>query len=381
MVRLPPVHGGAIESYILDILNVCNAESGIQTVLIGDADRETLRLRCRVIPVNSPIDRFPLQVVVSPLAHLVGGGLVGRRLKQYTSSSGVSDGRIVHLNEEISAAYFVHARRTHDPTVFSYHNPAPDLSSISMPPSERAARLAGTLLVARFISRHVSRVLVATTYLRDYLVNSAGISPDRVVRIPLPIDVDYFRADKTEPRVEADPTKVLFVGRLDSRKGILRLIKAMRDVGKEIKLSIVGKGPLEPVVRREIVRNGLHSRVSIKSNLSSDELLTEYLSSAAVIFPSSLETFGRVVVEAASCERPVVLPDIALYGDFHRGRFTVPFNLGDPQSLPHAINSIVKDQHLRQDLGRRAREYALANCSYDSFSSRLIGLYGELLNM
>jgi len=214
--------------------------------------------------------------------------------------------------------------------------------------------------------------------LKEYLVEQAGIPAERITRLPLPVDTDRFRPRPSGVAADNRERKILFVGRLDARKGVLRLVKAMSGVDADVRLTVVGRGPLRNELLRSIEENGLSARVTLRAGLTGNELLQEYLSSTAFVFPSSLETFGRVVAEAASCGLPVVLPDIPLYSDFHSGGFTIPFRLEEPKDLVDAVERVVSDPALRDRLGAKARTYAVENCSYPVFSSKLVDVYRGL---
>jgi glycosyltransferase involved in cell wall biosynthesis len=364
----------------MDILRACSLNPQIHTVLIGDARPSTPAPASTVVPVGSPLDKFPLQPVVSPIAHLIGGGLTGRRLVRFMRAAPPASDRVIHLNEEVSASYFVHARRDRSPVVFTYHNPPPELSSAPLEMPEEIVRAIGGVIVARFIARHVDRVLVSSHHLREQLIAGGNIPPDKVVWIPLPVDTSFFSPPLPVGERSTAPRRVLYVGRLDSRKGVLSLVRAMSVVDEDVSLTLAGHGPLYFELGRLVRRLGLESRVRLRTRMTSNELLEEYRTSTAFVFPSSLETFGRVVAEAAACGLPTVLPAVPLYSDFHAGGFTVPYQPGVPGALAGAINRVTSDPSLRERLGLRARTYALENCSYEVFTRRLFEVYSSLIS-
>jgi glycosyltransferase involved in cell wall biosynthesis len=69
--------------------------------------------------------------------------------------------------------------------------------------------------------------------LADYIAQSCGIEPQRIVRIPYPIDTTKFASDLRTPK----ELMVLFVGRVERRKGAQWLLHALPEVSVAIPVS------------------------------------------------------------------------------------------------------------------------------------------------
>jgi len=97
---------------------------------------------------------------------------------------------------------------------------------------------------------------------------------------------------------------VLFVGRLIPEKGLEVLLESVESWNKEIKLKIIGSGPLETKVRK--VASQLQN-VDFIEGIDSNNLPVYYSGSDLLIVPSiSEEGFGRVIIEALACGTPVI---------------------------------------------------------------------------
>jgi glycosyltransferase involved in cell wall biosynthesis len=371
MVQLPPRSGGAVETYVADLFRVLRVR-GIPTTLVSDV-RPGERPDPTVVRVGSPVDRFPLSPVASSLAHLVGGYLTGRAAWRYLRRQPADDPAILHMHEEVSAALLSHVGRRM-PRVFTLHNPPPELGGARLPATERGVRSIGTALTRRFVTRHADLVLGTTSAVRELLVSRWGLPEERVGLLPLPIDTTrYVPGPPSDGR-----TELLYVGRLDARKNVSALLKMMVGLDPAIRLTIVGDGPMREVVARATQRDGWRHRVRLKVSVAFEELLALYRSSSVFVFPSSLETCGRVIVEAAACGLPVVLPESPIYQDFIDQGFAVPYSDGSRDGLREAVEVLHAEQRWRRSLGRRARASAVARHSYPVFGAGLLHEYSRV---
>jgi len=114
--------------------------------------------------------------------------------------------------------------------------------------------------------------------------------------------------NKTEATREA-PLRVLFMGRLESHKGIPVLLDAAELLaGVPIRLSIAGAGTFEADVRRAADRLPC---VEYAGFVGGPQRHSLFRQSDLLVFPSvCLESFGAVVLEALACGVPVAVTDI-----------------------------------------------------------------------
>ncbi len=153
-------------------------------------------------------------------------------------------------------------------------------------------------------------------------------------------------------------------------------MEASAAVREPVTFVIIGKGPLYGPIRRYVAAHGLSDRVELHAALSTPEVIRQLQRATLFVLPSRLESYPRVVVEAAACGVPTALPDIPLYDLFKDGGFTLPYR--DPAELPGVIADYVVDRPRQTTLSRRAREYALAHNSYEAVTSQIVRLYEQL---
>jgi glycogen synthase len=188
---------------------------------------------------------------------------------------------------------------------------------------------------------------------------------------------DSVATDKTE---SASPPMVLFIGRLEPRKGIDVLLDAIvrvLDEHETVRFVVAGddrrpgpSGQRWPEVWQS--RQLGQGRVEFVGTVSDDDLAGLIRDSTLVVMPSRYESFGLVVAEAMMHGRPAVASDIGgireLIVDGDTGLL---FTVDDADALASAILLLVTDTTRARDMGQRARARFLDHFSIPAATDRL----------
>jgi phosphatidylinositol alpha-mannosyltransferase len=202
--------------------------------------------------------------------------------------------------------------------------------------------------------------------------------------IPCGIDLQRFHPPSPAP-AERQPhvRRVLFVGRLDARKGIEVLLRAFPAVTKsvpDVRLSVVGGGPIELQARRTADELGISAAVEFLGPARPEDLPLAYAGCDVYCAPSlGGETLGIVLLEAMASGTPVVASRIPGYHETVRdGIDGILVPPGDPEALASALVSVLTNESRRRALAaaglERAQEYA-----WPRIAGRTLEFYRELL--
>jgi phosphatidylinositol alpha-mannosyltransferase len=204
-------------------------------------------------------------------------------------------------------------------------------------------------LSARLTVSDAARRTTARYFPGEYQIVPNGIHIGRFQRpTGRPVEMPYGRR------------YVLFVGRLEPRKGVNCLIGAMTIVQRrapDARLIIVGDGPDRPAL--EATARGAGLDVTFTGAVS-DDLLPSYYRAAEVVCSPALggESFGIVLLEAMAAQRPIVATQIEGYAELVRDAGCARLvGVNDPSALASAIDSLLDDSGLRQQLGQRGAEF------------------------
>ena len=374
MVDLPPRSGGGVEAYVWDIALMLDRLKVPNAVVADVRDGAHLPPGSSNVPVHSVVDRFPLRPYQSVFAHLLGGSASARAAVRWLGHA--NGPRVLHLNEEVSAASLC---RSHPdvPKVFTLHNPPPVGTNGTYGTVEKTVRWANSAAARRWIWSRVDVTIALSGWIRDYLVAN-GVPPDRVAELSLPIDTARFVPPEGEVRAH-DPT-ILYVGKLDHRKNLPALLEAFVQLPADVRLVVVGQGPLNGYLVDFIEAHDLEERIDWRPTVSAPRLIQLYQRAWTLCHPSSLEARPRVILEAAACGLPAVLPDSFLYADLSSAGFVQAYDPESVQDLANQLAAFLSDGARRQAMGRRAREYALREASYDVFGRRLLAVYERAID-
>jgi glycosyltransferase involved in cell wall biosynthesis len=173
---------------------------------------------------------------------------------------------------------------------------------------------------------------------------------------------------------------LLFVGRLEERKGIHYLIKSMPIILREnpkAKVLVVGKdwscrGQLENLSKRLNIQNN----VVFTGPINSTQLLCAYELSDIVVIPSLYEAFGLVVVEAWAHKKPVVVSGtIGLAETISAEKAGIVVNLSDPEALAKAVAKLLSDKRLSKSMGTRGFQVVKKEFTWEKIVDKLEEVY------
>jgi phosphatidylinositol alpha-mannosyltransferase len=200
--------------------------------------------------------------------------------------------------------------------------------------------------------------------------------------IPNGVDVPRFAGAVPLARWQDGTPNVLFVGRLEPRKGVLDLLKAhriLRKAGSEHRLLIVGSGPQEREARRYVATRGLQS-VEFLGRISDAEKAQLFRTVDVFASPATGgESFGIVLLEAMAAGAPIVASDIHGYkGVVRRDREGLLVPPHEPKELAEAISRLLEDPDLRAKMSNAGRIRAEA-FSWPRVAARVEEYYGFVI--
>jgi glycosyltransferase involved in cell wall biosynthesis len=193
------------------------------------------------------------------------------------------------------------------------------------------------------------------------------------------VELPYFTSrwpDDGAPRggPRPDPPYFLFVGRLKRLKGLQTLIPLFREYPRA-QLRVVGVGDYEPALRR-LARDSANIR--FLGYQSGEPLRRLFEEAIAVVVPSLWhEVFGIVILEAFARGTPVIvsrqggMPQVV---DESGGGFVYDTE----EELVHAMDRLLGDPDLREEMGRRGYRAFEQKWSAEPHIRRYLGLIEEL---
>ena len=226
---------------------------------------------------------------------------------------------------------------------------------------------------------HLHRAMAVSEPARAFVSRYFPDFPMRVV--PNGIDLGIYRPGLPPIRhLRDDNLNILFVGRLEKRKGLGDLLRAYRSIVDRVpqsRLIIVGDGPLRGKVESYVARHRLPNVVM--AGYVPESVKPRYYSSADIFCApaTGAESFGIVLLEALASGLPVVATEVPGYMSvLEPGQDSITVQPKNWRELAASLVILARDGELRARLAgyavRKARRY-----SWDAVATEVVEVYHE----
>lgn len=213
----------------------------------------------------------------------------------------------------------------------------------------------------RFALKHAEHVLTVSDFSRQEIIDFYHIAPEKITRIYNSFDQSLFQPIRDQNRISRVLQKyhlqqpyVLFIGRLEQKKNLPKLIEAWAIFKKQSafphKLVLVGMPGFQyDLIQAKIRSLGVQESVQETGYVAQEDLPVILSAADAYIFPSLYEGFGIPILEAFACRTPVVasriasLPEIAGKGAYY-------FNPLNAQDMAQALEKVLFSKDLQSQL-------------------------------
>jgi glycosyltransferase involved in cell wall biosynthesis len=194
------------------------------------------------------------------------------------------------------------------------------------------------------------------------------------------VDPDFYRPHLMPL---SDVPVIGYVGRLVPEKGVSDLISAFARMRTRAMLQIVGNGSERTRLELQASYLGVRDRVIFRGAIAAVSMPETYSQFDVLVVPSKTqsnwkEQFGRVIVEAMSCEVPVVGSDSGEIPNVI-GNAGIVFSEGDIGGLARELDEILGNEERRLAMGRRARDRVLAEFTQARIAQRYYEVYRSTL--
>lgn len=248
------------------------------------------------------------------------------------------------------------------PVVTTIH----DLSFIRFPELFRPGNRLYLTVMTRLSARRARRLIAVSEHTAEESVRLLGVPRERIRVVyhgvdpafhPLPAEeIAAFRRHRGLP-----DRFVLFVGTLEPRKNLTRLVDAFAQRAPEDTALVVvgGKGWLYDEVFARVEKLGLEDAVIFPGYVPNEELTLWYNAAAVFAYPSLYEGFGMPVTEAQACGTPVLTSDTTSLPEA-AGDAALLVDPKSSEAIAAGLRRLLGDEELRDDLRERGLAHARA---------------------
>ncbi len=167
---------------------------------------------------------------------------------------------------------------------------------------------------------------------------------------------------------------MLYVGRLSNEKQIDKIRPVLEQV-PGTRLALVGDGP----ARQDLGQYFKGTSTKFMGYMRGPELWSAFASADMFVFPSAMETFGLVLIEAMASGLPVVTSRVGGVDDMvQSGVNGYVFNVGDVRGMIDGVRAVLSEPNKRKIMGRNARLFAETQ-SWPVMMDELLTCYDDLI--
>ncbi len=208
--------------------------------------------------------------------------------------------------------------------------------------------------------------------------------PGNYAQIPNGVDIDRFNPKVTPfPQWRDDEhINIVFVGRLDPRKGVTDLLAAAPQIvcrsGGRARLFLIGDSPLRARYEAS-VPPAMKPHVHFLGSVPAADLPHWYATADICVSPATgQESFGIVLLEAMAAGRALVCSDLPGYRSaIEAGRTALVHAPGDADGIANAVLSFCESAPLRESFAAAAREHA-SKFAWSRIADRIEHIYNEV---
>jgi glycosyltransferase involved in cell wall biosynthesis len=237
-----------------------------------------------------------------------------------------------------------------------------------------------------FLIKKAKHITSPSLFLKNEVIKEFRINPSNVSVVPYPVKI-YPKNTKEENKNKSDERVVIYAGRLEKRKGVHILVKAIPEVIKRcptVKFMFFGSDSKE--LTKEMLKNmfkkkGLAKKVEISSFVSRN-LLNQYRQKADVcVVPSLWDNSPYVVYEAMAQGKAVIVANSGGMAEMIvNGVSGILVEPNDSFGLAWAIVKLLKNDKTRQDMAISGRKSVGRKCNPENNICQRLRLYEQAVS-
>lgn len=233
--------------------------------------------------------------------------------------------------------------------------------------------------------KQADKIIAISQATKNQIIDVFHVASDKIVVTYLGVSEKYrviasqVEVKEVLHKYQIEKPYILFVGTMDPRKNLVRLIKAFQIVKRQkndIKLVIIGnKGELFLEELNKLVASG---DIILTGYVGEEELVCLYNGASIFAFPSLYEGFGLPILEAMACGIPVITSNV----------YSMPEAAGDaailvdPENIKEIANAIIgllDNQVLRKQLIAKGLA-RVTQFTWEKTARETLAVYQEIMN-
>ena len=226
--------------------------------------------------------------------------------------------------------------------------------------------------------KYINKYITPSLALKNAILNChINIAENQIITIPNFLNNTFF---KNTPNY-SNKNYFLYIGRLSKEKKVITLLRALKDLPREIKLKIAGTGTEEKALKQYAIENKLNN-VEFLGFKNREEVNDLYQNCISTILPCNwFEIFGMTNIESFINGKPVIASNIGGIPEIVEDNINgLLFEPGNIEQLKECILKYWNNPNLVVDHGKNGYQKAITQYTEEKYYNELMKVYEEVLN-
>ncbi len=233
-------------------------------------------------------------------------------------------------------------------------------------------------------ARMADKIITISQATRNDLIKTYDIEPEKIIVAPCAVNTSRYKptdlSDKLRKKYNLQASYLLYLGTMEPRKNIKRLVEAYELLPKDLKSKYPlvlagGKGWNDEPILRAIEKARETSTIIQTGYVDEDDVSALYTGAEVFLYPSNYEGFGMQILEAMACGTPVLtgknssLPEVG-------GDAAYYVNEKSVESIARGIETLLKSEQLQKEMVKKGREQ-IKKFSWSESAQKIIDAINE----
>ena len=236
----------------------------------------------------------------------------------------------------------------------------------------------------KYAAKNADLVIAISEQTKKDIVTYLNINPDKI-KVIYQGCAPIFKEEMPKEYLELTRSKyqlpnqfILNVGTIETRKNVLSVIKAIKEI--ETQIVIIGKKTVYfKEVKNYIAENNLQNKVVFLENVELKELASIYRMASVFIYPSVFEGFGIPIIEALYSKTPVITSKGGCFSEAG-GENTVYIDPLNTEEIKGELEEILANSEKRELMKRKGFEF-VQKFNDDIIAKNWVETYNEVVRL
>ncbi|MEW6295844.1 MAG: glycosyltransferase family 4 protein [Candidatus Diapherotrites archaeon] len=231
--------------------------------------------------------------------------------------------------------------------------------------------------------KNSAKIIANSKFTLNELIKNYYGRKENCLLVRQSIETSKFKPIKTKEKMffKQNKKRLLYVGRIEPKKGLKVLLEALKQLNESIELSVAGgrlnkELPYHKKIIESIKENKKHS-INFLGFIKEKDLIHAYNEADLIVVPSFSESACYVLLEGMSCGKPVIASRVE--GMAEIAPLELHFTAGNSDELAEKISFLIDNKILCRALGRKSRRRIVKYHSIAKNSRKFLALYKSLV--